>query len=712
MIWAPPPPAGVSPPSYSLDEAKLLLTDLLPALRRYFLQVKEDVYRLPLKSLEFVKSGKKQAHYPPTFYFAQPASGRFTTAQYLDKENVHYLLSNCLGYDDPYADTLSWSTLEGSVAAVRGEAVYEDHYKPRYLLLPIVPGLANEKELGSDLDYIVDTLSLREHTSDLEAKNIFDKAENIVGKEAVDINTIEVVDTIVQKLEQQYDSLVNRTKEYLYKSIIMASVLHRLPLSTALMEAYPHRSLWSAMKTVPSYSVQLANSSKRIGTLLELLSTAIIDKERKRKRDMQALERDMQDLERERHDYINTQIRIFGLIIASAALLVFFPHFDLQAIFKIFGGEPMYMSYSGIPALIILIVVLFLLIWLVRIWLPLVQPFLMWLVRVPFPPDPLESKGPSNNNLNADYIIEAQDGRSRYLDKGPKSVLSSGQTDTELHRRKQTKDDATSKSGEHVALATGREILPKDFPCSKGLPKSKSSQDTHRSSSPNGTIKNLEVPKLRSDATQRSSKQECNQLKQKRDQFQCLVREFWELADYTDYKHRKERKEYSPLLSPAFDLQPSSWFEDLWKNQGPDGVDRKATGILQELWSSYLNCPFTTDDTILQMRMLQCLLHIFVLRPDRILLPRALCILRYKSYQSFGKPTISESEFCDSLVHVGFTSDQVNSLDKWLSKSGNRNQIKDHSVEKVAEALEKVGVKTDPTRDAANNWQGDLFPSH
>jgi len=144
-VWAPPLPEDFSSPSFSLEEARFLLTDVLRHVRRYFLEIK-DAHLLSLTEQKFDTRYGPLTCYPPTFYFANPIARLPTITAYVKDTNVHHLLSHCLGCDDPYANTLSWSTLEGSMATVRGEVVREDNYKPRYLLFPISNRLQIDKE--------------------------------------------------------------------------------------------------------------------------------------------------------------------------------------------------------------------------------------------------------------------------------------------------------------------------------------------------------------------------------------------------------------------------------------------------------------------------------------------------------------------------------------------------------------------------------------
>jgi|GEM_PF-5413760 len=616
--WAPMPPEGIPSHLTSLDEVAHLLTDLLPALRRYFLLIK-DAHRLSLTYPSFEKTGQVQTHYPPTFYFADPVQRLPKTAAYVKNTDVHHLISNCIGYNDPFADTLSWTSLERIMVTVRGETTQTSHYKARYLLLPIEASPDNGKMIGLDLDYIVGLLTFLEYTVGLEAEDIYKRVKDIESERAVDSDTIDTVDYITRRLanivsslpvetlksvteefaelqlllgrvkyshekmrgeaiqlEQQYDFLVNRTIEFLREKMHMAPVPNLLPLSKALMETYPYRSLRRPILYLPVYTAQLVTSIERVGALLTLLSTAISNYALK---------------QRERQD---RQIQIFVAILAIVALLValpqFFPSVNAISILNLFGYETIYNSNNGKILLVTLaIVLLAFLVW-----------FCIWIL--------LRMKAFS----------------------GPKK---------------------------------------------------------------------------------------------ERNRFRECVRKLWNLADHTTYMYKDENRNKEGLsrLSP-----PPHWFKNQWNSgQGADNIDSQATSILQELWL-YLdslshesstnkqrtwsdNKQQASKDLIAQVRILSRLIHVFVLRPDLIPLPRALCILRYKSLQFLEKSTIGDNEFRDSLKYAGYSSDQVKSLQDWLDEPVNLKWIRDNSVNKVAEALGKKGITANPSKDVMNNWQGNLF---
>jgi len=382
------------------------------------------------------------------------------------------------------------------------------------------------------------------------------------------------------RLEQQYDFLVNRTIELLREKMHMAPVPNLLPLSKALMEAYPYRSLRRPIIYLPVYTAQLVTSSERVGALLTLLSTAISNYALK---------------QRERQD---RQIQIFVAILAIAALFValpqFFPGVDALSILKLFRDETIYNSNNG--KIVLVVIAIALLVFLLGVY---------------------------------DRILQ------------------------------------------RVVAFFGS--------------------------------------------------------KKERKRFRECVRKFWNLADHTTYMYEAEKrnKEGLPQLSPVLHSPPPNWFKNQWEEGlGVENIDTQATSILQELWqhlespvqaSSTNNQRTASDnqqqaskDMIAQVRTLSRLIHVFVLRPDRVPLPRAICIMRFKSLQFLDKSTIGENEFRDSLIDAGFSLDQVKALQNWLYEPVNLEWIKGNSVKNVAAALKNAGITAKPREDVVKCWKGNV----
>ncbi len=592
--WAPPKPRNCFETSYSLDESASLLVPLLEPLCQYFLLIR-DAHGLKLSKLPVEEANNPLTFYPPVFYFADqgPDHRPHKASEYVENEGIHQLIKNCIGYDDPHADKLSWSALEGSIVAVRGEVMKPNSYKACYLLLPTATRLNNDKEIGSDLDYIVDLLTFLEYAIILDAAEIVKKVQDILDKKGVDIETLTIVDTKIQELVhlvsrlpsevlqrdtnefmqlqilfgrvqdavermkgdtaeivEWYDTLISRSNEYLRKEMIIASVSNLPRLAASLEDAYPYHRLQNLMKYVPRHAERLVNISKRVSSLIELLSTANSYHARKR-------------LNRQER-----QIQVLAAIIAVAALLAALPQFfsgiTVQSILQVFGNPTWtwYQLHTGIIGFIVLC-------------LALVSLLIWFFIKI-------------------------------------------------LHR-------TTIRSG---------------------------------------------------------SKEERN--------FQKNMRKYEGWAEDATNKGKKEPIE--------------KWAKEL------DNIDKEAIKTLQELWPclgsssqvSSRNGQQTPEDIIAEVRKLRRQINVFVIRPDKIPLPRTLCILRYKSLQFLPDPTISDNEFLDDLEYVGFKPNQVKILQDWLFGNKNIEWIKKSSVEDVAKALEKAHVKANPTQSDVNNWHDKL----
>ncbi|HEY6286458.1 MAG TPA: hypothetical protein VIX20_12400 [Ktedonobacteraceae bacterium] len=215
--------------------------------------------------------------------------------------------------------------------------------------------------------------------------------------------------------------------------------------------------------------------------------------------------------------------------------------------------------------------------------------------------------------------------------------------------------------------------------------------------------------------------------KKARDRFRADVLKFWNLADYATYMYEVEKKSKDglPLFSTVLHPSPPAWLIKQWDSgKGADNIDSQATSILQNLWS-YLDSPSQasrankqrawsdntqqkSEDMIAQVRILSRLIRVFLLRPDWVPLPRAMCIMRYKSLQFLEKPTISDNEFRKSLMYAGFSHAQVESLRNWLYEPVNLKWIRQNSVKNIAAALKNAGITAKPREDVVNCWKRNL----
>ena len=80
-------------------------------------------------------------------------------------------------------------------------------------------------------------------------------------------------------------------------------------------------------------------------------------------------------------------------------------------------------------------------------------------------------------------------------------------------------------------------------------------------------------------------------------------------------------------------------------------------------------------------------IEIFDLSPQTILLPRALCVLRFKSTEFHRRTTISDWDFSQSLRAIGYAPHHIRILNQWLSTTSNRQRIEQWDVVTFAQVL-------------------------
>jgi len=103
------------------------------------------------------------------------------------------------------------------------------------------------------------------------------------------------------------------------------------------------------------------------------------------------------------------------------------------------------------------------------------------------------------------------------------------------------------------------------------------------------------------------------------------------------------------------------------------------------------------------------LTYLFGLRPEALPLPRALCLLRYRSTDFTQRSIISDWEFERSLRRAGFESDEMAVLDRWLSHPDHQRQINAMDIGAFARLLKERGVSADPAQRNPDQWQGPII---
>jgi len=108
-------------------------------------------------------------------------------------------------------------------------------------------------------------------------------------------------------------------------------------------------------------------------------------------------------------------------------------------------------------------------------------------------------------------------------------------------------------------------------------------------------------------------------------------------------------------------------------------------------------------------RRLIHLTYLFDLRPEVLPLPRALCLLRYRSTDFTSRSIISDWEFERLLRRAGFESDKMVMLDHWLSHPDHQRQMNAMDIGAFAGLLKERGVSADPAQRNPDQWQGPII---
>jgi hypothetical protein len=130
-------------------------------------------------------------------------------------------------------------------------------------------------------------------------------------------------------------------------------------------------------------------------------------------------------------------------------------------------------------------------------------------------------------------------------------------------------------------------------------------------------------------------------------------------------------------------------------NSGTDQVARRVRPENVRAWE-------------LRSRVLEHAIELFDLAPRTIVLPRSLCVLRFKSTDFRSRSAMSDWDFGISLRTIGYSSAEVATLSAWLSNYLNQQQIKVWDVATFAQILKAQGVTADPEKRAPERWYGPL----
>jgi len=161
---------------------------------------------------------------------------------------------------------------------------------------------------------------------------------------------------------------------------------------------------------------------------------------------------------------------------------------------------------------------------------------------------------------------------------------------------------------------------------------------------------------------------------------------------------------------------------DAWSQL--DQLDDDAVQMLSDLWKELRQSldasgnrtnldmrkigPPTVQEWESHARLLEYSVELFDLAPRMIVLPRALCVLRFKSTDFHSRTAISDWDFSSSLRRVGISTAEVEALVAWLSNLNNLQQIRDWEVSTFAQMLKDRGVTAIPDKRTPERWQGAL----
>jgi hypothetical protein len=162
----------------------------------------------------------------------------------------------------------------------------------------------------------------------------------------------------------------------------------------------------------------------------------------------------------------------------------------------------------------------------------------------------------------------------------------------------------------------------------------------------------------------------------------------------------------------ALDVEAVKILDRLWKSlrttrnlidRGPQATPR---GWLSRWWLRSRGRNPADTEWELRAHNLEHTIELFDLAPARILLPRALCVLRYKTTDFLSRTTIANTDFIGSLRYVGFLTPEIAALEMWLSAVPNRPTILNLDVHAFVRVLQARGVSANPHARKPVEWKG------
>jgi hypothetical protein len=157
------------------------------------------------------------------------------------------------------------------------------------------------------------------------------------------------------------------------------------------------------------------------------------------------------------------------------------------------------------------------------------------------------------------------------------------------------------------------------------------------------------------------------------------------------------------------DDQASEVLTALWSmlHHARDEMSTKSKGY-RHTWRGMLVRTPKVHDWAMRTVTLEYTIELFDLMPGKIMLPRTVCTLRFKSTDFYRRSTISKEDFQASLRAVGFSAPDITSLEFWLSTPENQQLIRQWSVPTLTRKLKQFGVSANPVDRNPLLWQGPL----
>ncbi|HEV2238019.1 MAG TPA: hypothetical protein VGR57_15265 [Ktedonobacterales bacterium] len=114
------------------------------------------------------------------------------------------------------------------------------------------------------------------------------------------------------------------------------------------------------------------------------------------------------------------------------------------------------------------------------------------------------------------------------------------------------------------------------------------------------------------------------------------------------------------------------------------------------------------SDWEFKAHVLEHTIELFDLVPRRIALPRALCVLRFKSGDFYSRSTIPAGDFYVSLRSIGMRTEEIRTLEQWLTMPENQYLIRETDAAAFVRVLQSRGVTVIAERRDPDWWQGPL----